>query len=123
MRFLTDRKLAQGLGAGHTGTHHHWNAIITSAALVVLVPLFVITFGLALGSSHEDVLAYFARPFPAIVTALTAVVVILHCKGEIDEALIDYVHGTTGKLLLVAVQALSWAMIAGALFALVKLAL
>ncbi|WP_353473016.1 succinate dehydrogenase, hydrophobic membrane anchor protein [Salipiger sp. H15] len=123
MRFVTDRKLAQGLGAARTGTHHHWNAMITSAALVVLVPLFVFTFGAALGRGYEEVLAYFAQPCTAIITALTAVVVILHCKGEIDEAVIDYVPGTLGKLVLVAVQALSWAMIAGALFALVKLAL
>ena len=123
MRYLTDRKRALGLGAGRTGTQTHWQAMITSAALVVLVPLFVFTFGLGLGQGYEEVLAYFARPFPAIVTALTAVVVILHTKGEVDEAIIDYVHGTRGKLLLVAVQVLSWAMIVAALFVLVKLAL
>ncbi|WP_109467734.1 succinate dehydrogenase, hydrophobic membrane anchor protein [Albibacillus kandeliae] len=123
MRFLTDRKRAQGLGSGRTGTHHHWKMMISSAVLVVLVPLFVFTFGTALGRDYETVLAFFARPFPAILTALTAVVVILHCKSEADEAIIDYVHGTPGKLLIVAVGALSYTLIAAALFALVKLAL
>ncbi|MCA0919135.1 succinate dehydrogenase, hydrophobic membrane anchor protein [Pseudooceanicola nanhaiensis] len=123
MRFLTDRKRAQGLGSGRTGTEHHWKAMISSAVLVVLVPLFVFTFGAGLGGSYEEVLAYFGRPCPAIITALTAIVVILHCKGEADEAIIDYVHGTPGKLLLVAVQAFSYAMIVAVLFALVKLAL
>ena len=123
MRFITDRKRAEGLGSARAGTHHHWKMMISSAALVVLVPLFVFTFGLGLGGSHAEVLAYFARPFPAIVTALTLIAVTLHCKAEADEAIIDYVHGVKGKLLLVAVTVLAWVMIAAGLSALVKLAL
>ncbi|MFE3838448.1 succinate dehydrogenase, hydrophobic membrane anchor protein [Pseudogemmobacter sonorensis] len=123
MRFITDRKRAQGLGSARAGTHHHWHMMISSAVLVVLVPLFVFTFGLGLGRSHEGVLAYFARPFPAIVTALTLIAVTLHCKNEAVEAIVDYVHGTAAKLLIVAVTALSYALIVAGLFALVKLAL
>ena len=123
MRFITDRKGAEGLGSGRAGTHHHWKMMISSAALVVLVPLFVFTFGMGLGRDHLDVLAFFARPFPAIVTALTLIVVTLHCKSEAEEAIIDYVHGVKGKLLLVAVTALCYTLIAAGLFALVKLAL
>ena len=48
MRYLTDRKRATGLGSGRAGTEHHWKMMISSAALVVLVPLFVFTFGPAL---------------------------------------------------------------------------
>lgn len=123
MQYTTDRKRAQGLGSSRSGTHHHWHMMVSSAALVVLVPLFVFTFGMALGRSHGDVLAYFAQPFPAIVTALTLIVVALHCKSEADEAIVDYVHGTKGKLALVAVTALAYTLIAAGLFALVKLAL
>ncbi|WP_425099819.1 succinate dehydrogenase, hydrophobic membrane anchor protein [Tropicibacter sp. S64] len=123
MAFLTDRKRATGLGSGRRGTEHHWKMMISSVALVVLVPLFVFTFGAGMGGTYEEVLAYFSRPFPAIVTALTAVVAILHFKAEAEEAIIDYVHGTAGKLALVAVTAFSWALIVSALFALVKLAL
>ncbi|WP_010137379.1 succinate dehydrogenase, hydrophobic membrane anchor protein [Oceanicola sp. S124] len=123
MRFLTDRKRATGLGSGRTGTHEHWKMMITSAALVVLVPLFVFTFGAGLGGTHEEVLAYFARPCPAIITALTAVVGVLHFKAEAVDAVVDYVHGVKGKLLIVAVEALAWVLIAAALLALVKLAL
>ncbi|WP_323042408.1 succinate dehydrogenase, hydrophobic membrane anchor protein [Gemmobacter sp.] len=123
MRFITDRKRAEGLGSARAGTHHHWHMMISSAVLVVLVPVFVFTFGIGLGGDHAAVLDYFSRPFPAIVTALTLVVVTLHCKAEAEEAIIDYVHGVKGKLLLVAVTALAWALIAAGLFALVKLAL
>ncbi|MFT3689871.1 succinate dehydrogenase, hydrophobic membrane anchor protein [Paenirhodobacter sp.] len=123
MQYISDRKRAQGLGAGHAGTHHHWVMMISSALLLVLVPLFVFTFGIGLGGSYEEVLAYFGRPFPAIVSALTLVVVTLHCKAEADEAIIDYVPGVPGKLALVAVAALAYVLIAAGLFALVKLAL
>ena len=123
MKFVTDRKRVQGLGSGRSGTHHHWKMMISSAALVVLVPLFVFTFGAGLGRDHNGVVEYFARPFPAIITALTLVVVIMHCKAEAEEAIVDYVHGVKGKLLIVAVSAASYTMIAAGLFALVKLAL
>ena len=78
MNYLTDRKRAQGTGAGGEGTHHHWQMMVSSAALVILVPLFVFVFANGLGKSYEEVLAYYSRPFPAIVTGLTMVVVILH---------------------------------------------
>ena len=68
-------------------------------------------------------LAYFAHPFPAILTGLTLIAVTLHCKAEADEAIMDYVHGVKGKLMLIAMTALAWAVIAAGLFALVKLAL
>ena len=123
MRFITDRKSAEGLGSARAGTHHHWHMMISSALLVVLVPMFVFTFGLALGRGYDGVLVYFSRPWPAIITGLTLIVVTLHCKAEADEAIIDYVHGVKAKLALVAVTGLAWSLIAAGLFALVKLAL
>lgn len=123
MRYLTDRKRAVGLGSGRTGTHHHWQMLVNSIALAILIPLFIFTFGLGFGGTHEDVLAYFAKPFPAIVTALTLVVGIVHLKNEAQEAIEDYVHGVAGKLLLVGAAALAYTLIAAGLFALVKLAL
>ena len=74
MRFLTDRKRAVGLGSAKTGTAHFWAMKVSSVALLLLLPLFVFTFGPMLGQPHEEVVAYFARPFPAIVAALTLVV-------------------------------------------------
>ena len=123
MRFITDRKSAEGLGSARAGTHHHWHMMISSALLVVLVPLFVFTFGMALGGDHDDVLDYFSQPWPAIITGLTLIVVTLHCKAEAEEAIVDYIHGVKAKLALVAVTGLAWALIAAGLFALVKLAL
>lgn len=123
MQFLTDRKRAQGLGAGGTGTHHHWQMFVSSILLVPLVPLFIFVFGSALGRSHEAVLAYLGRPFPAVVLGLSLVVILLHLLREAQEAIEDYVHGVAQKLALVAVSAFAYTLMAAGLFALVKLAL
>jgi succinate dehydrogenase / fumarate reductase membrane anchor subunit len=123
MRYLTDRKRAHGLGAAHHGTHHHWQMMLTSAALQVLVPLFVFTFGFGLGGTYEEVLAYFSRPFPAIVTVLTIVVGIFHLMQEAIMAAEDYTSGVTRKLTIIAITAFSYTLIAAGLFALVKIAL
>ena len=123
MRYITDRKRAQGLGSGRSGTHHHWQMLVSSICLVILVPLFVFTFGSGLGRSYADVLAFFSRPFPAIVTGLMLIVGVIHFMNETREAIEDYMHGVPERLATVAVSAFSYTLIAAGLFALVKLAL
>ncbi|WP_421703244.1 succinate dehydrogenase, hydrophobic membrane anchor protein [Aliiroseovarius sp.] len=123
MRYLTDRKRATGLGSGRAGTHHHWQMMVSSAALVVLVPLFVITFGIGLGGSFEEVQAYYARPFPALITALTLIVGVFHLTHEAQAAVEDYMHGAAQKLTLIGLQALAYVLITTGLFALARMAL
>lgn len=123
MRFITDRKRVEGLGSGREGTHHHWQMMISSMLLVPLVPLFVFVFANGLGGTHEEVVAYFSQPFPAIVTVLTLVVVIWHLMQETLVAIEDYVHGVAGKLALVATQAVSYTLIIVGIFAIARMAL
>jgi succinate dehydrogenase / fumarate reductase membrane anchor subunit len=123
MRYMTDRKRANGLGSSKTGTEHFWHMQVSSVALAILVPLFIFTFGRILGGSHAEVLAYFARPFPAIITGLTLVVGFVHFKNGAQVMIEDYARGTTRKALIIATTCLSYACIATGLFALVRLAL
>ena len=123
INYQTARKNAQGRGSGRAGTHHHWQMMQTSIALVVLVPLFVITFGLGFGSTYEDVITYFSRPFPAIVTAVTLIVGTLHLKMEAEAAIEDYMHGMSQKLTLVGLSAFAYTLIAVGLFAIARIAL
>jgi len=78
MAFLTDRKRASGMGSAKTGTEHHWQMMVTSVALLILTPLFIFTFGSILGASYEEVIAYYQRPFPAVVAILTLLVGFFH---------------------------------------------
>jgi succinate dehydrogenase / fumarate reductase membrane anchor subunit len=123
MRYLTDRKRAAGLGSAKTGTEHFWQMQISSVALLILVPLFVITMGPILGAPYEEVTAYLARPFPAIVAALTLIVGLVHFRMGAQVMIEDYSDGLTRKLLIIGVICLSYGTLATGLFALVRLAL
>jgi len=123
MEYLTDRKLARGLGSAKQGTAHHWSMTISSVGLLLLVPLFVFTFGPMLGQPHADVVAYFARPFPAIVAGLTIAVGFMHFKGGAQVPIEDYTQGFTRKALILVVICLSYAAAATGLFAIARIAL
>ena len=123
MRYLTDRKRATGMGSAKTGTEHFWNMQVSSAGLAVLIPLFIFTFGRIVGGTYEEVTAYFANPFPAIVAALTIIVGFTHFKNGAQTLIEDYTDGTTRKILIIATICLSYAAMATGLFALVRLAL
>lgn len=123
MAFLTDRKRATGMGSAREGTNRHWSMTISSYGLLVLVPLFIFTFGGALGSSHEEVLAYYARPFPAVIAALMLWVGMVHFKNGVRVLIEDYVHGFAREFWIIAMTVVSYALIGFGLFAIAKMAL
>ena len=123
MAFLTDRKRASGLGSAKSGTEHHWQMMVSSVALLFLVPLFIFTFGGILGAPYEEVIAYYQRPFPAIVAVLTLLVGFLHFRGGVQVLIEDYVHGFARKALIIAMICLSYAAAAFAIFAIIRIAL
>ena len=123
MRYLTDRKRATGMGSAKTGTAHFWAMKVSSMGLLVLIPLFVFTFGPMLGEPHDTVMAYYSRPFPALVAVLTIVVGFLHFKDGVQVLIEDYVHGTMQKILIIAVICLSYAAAATGVFAIARIAL
>lgn len=123
MRYLTDRKRAEGRGAAGSGTEHHWAMTVSSVGLALLVPVWLYIFGSALGGTHDAVLAVFARPFPAILTALVLVVGMRHFAMGATMMIEDYARGTIRKALIIGVISLSWAVAATGLFALARIAL
>ena len=123
MAFLTDRKRATGMGSAKSGTHHFWSMKVSSVALLFLVPMFIFTFGRILGSSYAEVTAYFARPFPAIVAALTILVGFKHFNDGAQVLIEDYVHGLMQKVLIILLTCLSYGAAAVGIFAIAKLAL
>ena len=123
MAFITDKKRVIGLGSAGTGTAHHWAMTVSSYALIILVPLFIITFGRALGKPYDEVVAHFARPYPAIITALTFIVGFTHFKNGVRVLIEDYVHGYAREAWIIAMTLLSYAAMATGLFAIGKIAL
>ena len=123
MRYLTARKRAEGRGAAHAGTHHHWSMTLSAVGLAFTVPAWLYLFGSALGGSREEVLATFARPFPAILTALVLVIGLRHFAMGATTMIEDYARGTARKMLIIFVVSLAWVLGAVGLFALAKIAL
>lgn len=122
MRYLTDRKRAEGKGASHTGTEKHHFMHISAIGLAFLTPLFAYIFGKALGQSHEVVVATFARPVPALVTGLVFFIAMRHFFIGAGSVLDDYARGTWHKVLNVCVIFLSYTIVATVLYALVRIA-
>jgi succinate dehydrogenase / fumarate reductase, membrane anchor subunit len=123
MRYLTDRKRAVGLGSAKSGTGHFWHMQISAVALAILVPLFIFTFGRVVGAPYETVVAYYSRPFPAIVAGLTILVGMTHFKNGAQVMIEDYAHGFTRKALIIGTICLAYAVMATGLYALIRLAL
>ena len=123
MAYLTDRKRAMGLGSAKSGTAHHWSMTISSVALLILLPLFVFTFGAALGGTYEEIVAYYSRPFPAIIAALTILVTFKHFNDGVQTLLEDYVHGLAQKVSIVLMTCISYGAAAIGIFAIARLAL
>jgi succinate dehydrogenase / fumarate reductase membrane anchor subunit len=123
MAFMTARKQAGGMGSAKTGTEHHWHMTVTSVALVILIPFFVFTFGSVLGGTYEDITAYYSRPFPALIAALTILVGFIHFRQGAQSLIEDYTHGLTRKALIVALICVSYGAAAAGVFAVARLAL
>lgn len=123
MAYLTDRKRATGLGSAKSGTAHFWAMKVSSVALLILIPLFVFTFGAALGGTHEEILTYYSRPTPAIIAALTLVVGFKHFNDGVQVLIEDYVHGMAQKIAIILMTCLSYGAAAVGVFAIARLAL
>lgn len=123
MRYITPRKRAEGRGAAHAGTAHHWSMTVSSAGLAFLVPVWLYVFGRALGQSREAVVQTFGSPFPAILTALLLVVGMRHFAMGATTMIEDYARGSARKMLIIFVTCLAWVIAATGLFALARMAL
>ena len=123
MRYLTDRKRATGMGSAKSGTVHFWAMKVSSVALLILIPLFVFTFGTIVGEDYATVTAYFAHPFPALIAALTLIVGFEHFQSGAQVLIEDYVHGLAQKITIILIKCISYGLMAMGLFAIAKLAL
>ena len=123
MSYMTDLKRAVGHGSAREGTTRHWSMTKSSVGLLVLTPLFVFTFGPMLGAPYEEVIDYFARPWPAIISALMLVVGFLHFKTGMQMVIEDYMKGLAREYTIILVTCLSYGAAATGVFALAKLAL
>lgn len=123
MAYMTDRKRVEGLGSARTGTEHHWTMTITSVALLLLTPFFLILVGGLLGSSHGEVVDSLSRPIPALIVGAYLVVGMHHMRLGMQVLIEDYFGGTSRKIGLIATTILAYGIAAGGVVALAQIAL
>ena len=123
MRYITPLKQAENKGAAGTGTDHHWFMIVSSVGLALIIPVFLVAFGRALGGDRAEVLAVVSNPLMAILTGLVIFFGLRHFAAGAQTMIEDYSQGGTRQGLIIAVTILSYGMIAVGLFALAKIAL
>ncbi|WP_071672971.1 succinate dehydrogenase, hydrophobic membrane anchor protein [Nioella nitratireducens] len=123
MAFMTDRKRVIGLGSAKSGTDHFWKTTVTSVALLVVVPMFLFTFGPLLGAPYEEVIATLSRPFPAVSAALMLIAGFYHFRLGIQMVIEDYMEGLSRKVAIVVMACVSYGLMALGLVSLAQIAL
>ena len=123
MAYVTDRKRVTGLGSAKSGTAHHWTMTVTSVALLLLTPVFLLIIGGLLGQPHADVVASLSRPMPALVVSAYLVVGMHHMRLGMQVLIEDYFRGLSRKIGLIVTTILCYGLAAGGLVALAQIAL
>jgi succinate dehydrogenase cytochrome b556 subunit len=116
MRYLTDRKRANGMGSAKSGTAHFWAMKVSSVALLILIPLFVFTFGTIVGEDYATVTEYFAMA-DAVMTSWFGKLVMLgsiwalwyHTLGGVRHLIWD----NAIALDIPTAEKLGWAVVVG----------
>jgi len=113
-----------GLGAAGGGAHHWWVQRVSAVALVPLGAWFVISLVTLPDLGYRTVHGWLAEPLHGVLMALLVLTATYHAWLGVTVVIEDYVPQTTRKVtaLLVA-QFLHLAVGAGALFAVLKVAL
>ncbi len=124
MRYITPRKAAVGMGAARSGTQHHWWMTVSSAALALLTPSFLMVVGTVLQiPGRPEILAYLSQPYPAIVIGIFMTLGMMHFIKGSRIMIDDYLDHTARKVMLIASAIFGWAVIAVTLFALARVML
>lgn len=120
MRYLTPRKAAAGLGAAGpaSATAKHWSMTVSAVGMAILTPAFVLVMANAIGLPRELLIAYFSRPYPAIVAGLFLIAGMLHWIAGTRIMIDDYLDHTERKIAIALSHLFGWAVIAAVVYAL-----
>jgi len=94
-------------GAGGEGTGHFVALRLTSIALAILAPWFVVSAGLALrDGSYAAATDYLADPLNAVGVILLVTVSLYHMSLGMQEVVLDYIERPLTKIALLVLNAL-----------------
>jgi succinate dehydrogenase / fumarate reductase membrane anchor subunit len=106
-------------GAGGEGTAHFIALRVTSVALAILAPWFVVSAALSIrDASYLAAIDYLSNPVNAVGVILLATIGLYHMSIGMQEVILDYIARPLTKMLLLLVNAFVPLVLgAGAVFA------
>lgn len=84
--------VARGLGSAKEGVAHWWAQRVSAAALLFLVPWFVITAVSLMGLDHANARAFLAQPMNATLMLAFVLAVTWHARLGLQVVIEDYIH-------------------------------
>lgn len=112
----------KGHGASGGGTGHFIAQRVTSVALVLLAPWFVISAALSMpDAGYGSAIEFVSQPLNSVGLILLLVIGLYHMSLGMQEIVVDYIHKPLNKLLLLLLNALvPLALGAAAIFAVLR---
>jgi succinate dehydrogenase / fumarate reductase membrane anchor subunit len=95
---------AKGLGSAKDGTAHWWSQRLSSIALALLTPWFVIFSLRMFGADADAARAAVAEPVTATLLAVFVLATFRHVQQGLQVVIEDYVHGAAELVLQVLVK-------------------
>jgi succinate dehydrogenase / fumarate reductase membrane anchor subunit len=95
---------AKGLGSAKDGTGHWWAQRLSSIALALLTPWFLVFLLGTFGADAATVRAAVAQPLTATLLASFVLATFWHIQQGLQVVIEDYIHGATELVLQVLVK-------------------
>jgi succinate dehydrogenase / fumarate reductase membrane anchor subunit len=112
-----------GFGSAKEGTGHWWTQRVTAVAVLLLGAWFLLSLQLLPGLGFEDIVAWLARPWNAVLMLLLIAMVTAHSDLGIQVIIEDYVHQPFLRTIsLVVVRFVHVLLAAAAAFAVLRVA-
>lgn len=112
-----------GLGSAGDGTEHWWTQRVTSVAVLVLGLWFLLALQFLPGLGHEDIVAWLARPWNAVLMLLLIGTLAVHSDLGVQVVIEDYVHQPFLKTASLVLQRFAHVLVsAAAAFAVLRIA-
>jgi succinate dehydrogenase / fumarate reductase membrane anchor subunit len=99
-KMRTPLKNVRHLGSAKEGTDHFWRQRVTSVALLLLMPLFVMLVVSLIGADYGTVRRVLGHPIVAILMILFVGAGLVHMRLGMQTIIEDYVHGEGRKIFL-----------------------
>jgi succinate dehydrogenase / fumarate reductase membrane anchor subunit len=99
--FRTPTRRVRGRGAAGAGTGHFIGERVTSVALAILTPWFVISAALGLDFGRESALAWVANPINATLLILLVLASFYHMYLGMNVIIEDYIEKHFNRIALI----------------------